>query len=457
MTAFVIPNAIQMTTRQAKYTFASFLSRDTTYDVIANIWRLARPDDTHELPDSRNTSARDMASITTSVSEGCVKESPVPRTNKMTHCGCSRSGGHLSELALETVLPGTPDKIYNLMFASGFIKDFMKVDQKLADVQISDWAPIGQTSKLLQRNMSYIKPLNNSVGPRQTKCEIHDEAVHCDFEDHVVMLTSTRTPDVPSGGVFIVKTRTCLMWASSITTRVIVTTQVEWTGRSFIKGLIEKSAIEGQKVYHSDLDKAMRMYIQEHQAEFIPEGLDPTAVAPVEPLTPLAEVIGGPEGPISAEEARKARERDRNRRGMQWAYDTFDGAYHVAERSTKGALELVKEAWEQSSSTTILWFVIVLLVLSNVWTLALVGNREEVGRRKVMKLAEEKERWLQGVIAGVWEELAAERARAGGGVSVPLASVPVGDMQAEVTNMGKALDAVEQRVRTIRDSLEGLS
>ena len=253
MTAFVIPNAIQITTRQAKYTFASFLSRDTTYDVIVNIWRLARPDNVPELPDSHNASTRDMASIVTSVSEGSAKESSATGANKVTRCACSKNGGHLSELALETVLPGTPDKIYNLMFASGFIKDFMKVDQKLSgtpfgrcpysscsssrsDVQIADWAPIGQTSKLLQRNMSYIKPLNNSFGPKQTKCEIHDEAVYCDFEDYVVMVTSTRTPDVPSGGVFVVKTRTCLMWASSITTRVIVTTEVDWTGRSFIKG-----------------------------------------------------------------------------------------------------------------------------------------------------------------------------------------------------------------------------
>ncbi|KAG9313871.1 hypothetical protein JVU11DRAFT_4639 [Chiua virens] len=448
MTAFVIPNALQITTRQAKYTFASFLSRDTTYDVIANIWRLARPDDILELADSRTTSMRGMASATTSISEASTKEG-------VTYCACSKNGGHFGELALETVLPGTPDKIYNLIFTSGFIKDFMKVDQKFADVQISDWSPIGQ-GKLLQRNMSYIMPLKNSVGPRQTKCEIHDEAVHSDFEDYVVMLTCTKTPDVPSGGVFIVKTRTCLMWASTITTRVIVTTQVEWTGRSFIKGLIEKSAIEGQKTYHSDLDKAIRMYIQEHQSEFIPEGIDPTTVAPVEPITPLAEGAGA-ELSLSAHEVRKARERERNRRGMQWAYDTLDGAYNVASRSTKGALELVKEAWEQSSSTTILWFVIVLLVLSNVWTLALVGNREEVGRRKEMKRAEEKERWLQGVIAGVWEELAVERARAGGGVTVPLVSTPVGEVHAEMANIGKVLDAVEQRVRAIRESLDGLS
>ena len=215
--------------------------------------------------------------------------------------------------------------------------------------------------------------------------------------------------------------------------------------------------VEGQKVYHSDLDKAMRMYIQEHQGEFVPEGLDPTVVAPVEPITPLAEVCG-PEALLSAQEARKWREHVRNRLGMQWAYDTFDGAYHVAERSTKGAIVLVRDAWEQSSSTTILWFVIVLLVLSNVWTLMLVGHREEVGRRKETRRAEEKERWLQGVVAGVWEELTAERARAaGGGVSVPLASVPVGDVQGEVGNIGKVLDAVEQRVRTIRESLHELS
>lgn len=136
MTAFVIPNAIQITTRQAKYTFASFLSRDTTYDVIANIWRLARPDappdDILELTDSRNASTRDMTSIATSISEGCV----VPGANKVTHCACSKNGSHLSELALETVLPGTPDKIYNLMFTSGFIKDFMKVDQKLSGTHL---------------------------------------------------------------------------------------------------------------------------------------------------------------------------------------------------------------------------------------------------------------------------------------------------------------------------------
>ena len=101
---------------------------------------------------------------------------------------------------------------------------------------MSDWAPVSTGSKLLTRNMSYIKPLTASLGPKQTKCEITDETVHID-DDYISTVTTTRTPEVPSGGVFSVKTRTCVMWASPVSSRVIVTTQVEWTGRSFIKGV----------------------------------------------------------------------------------------------------------------------------------------------------------------------------------------------------------------------------
>ena len=138
---------------------------------------------------------------------------------------------------------------------------------------MSDWEPTAPGSRLLTRSMSYIKPLYALRGPKQTKCEIRDEMVFCDFEDHVVMITTMRTPDVPSGGVFSVKTRTCFTWASAASTRIVVTTQVEWTGRSFIKSMIESREIAGQKAYYADLDTAMRAHIQAHQAEFVPEGV----------------------------------------------------------------------------------------------------------------------------------------------------------------------------------------
>jgi VAD1 Analog of StAR-related lipid transfer domain len=345
--------------------------------------------------------------------------------------------------------------------------------------------------------MSYIKPLGGSIGPKSAKCEIRDETIHCDFDDYITTVTTTRTPGVPSGGVFSVMTRTCITWASSASSRVVVTTQVEWTGRSFIKGtndrvcsyraqsltpsftrstgIIEKSAIEGQRSYHRELTPAMLIYIQKHQSEFIPEGLDPAAVAEAvqAPAVP-ASVAAGPVTLAQSEEARKEREKERekerNRRGLQWAYDTFEGAVAVGRQSATVAIELIRDAWDQSSTSTILYFAIALLVLSNLWTLILVGKREEAGRRKEVRRTEEREKWVKGIVTALWEELAMGR-QPGVAQLLPVQqqqqqqtqqqalpqSVHVPESwREEVAEISGALDVVEERVRLIRQSLAGL-
>ncbi|KAI0082130.1 GRAM-domain-containing protein [Panus rudis PR-1116 ss-1] len=461
MTAFVIPNAIQISTRNTKYTFTSFLSRDTTYDVLYNVWRLARPDSetASALGSASQLTAGDTISVGMtgeSVPVASVKAAAGKKGNKVTQCACGKAGEHFNEVAMDVVLPGTPEKIYNLMFTSGFIKEFMRNDQKLFDIQISDWMPIQDNPALLARNMSYIKPLSGSIGPKQTKCEIHDELLHFDFEDYVVMMTTTRTPDVPSGGVFAVKTKTCITWASSISTRVLVTTQVEWSGRSFIKGIIEKSCIDGQKTYHNDLEKAMREYIHQHQSEFIPEGVDVTEVAEAEPLTeaPKTPTLGE-RTPPQDEQARKAREQERNLRGLQWAYDTFEGAFKVAKQSTEGALELIRDAWDQSSTNTILYFVIVILVISNIWTLTKMGKREEIGRRKEMKKTEEREQWVQGVVTALWEELNHGKPSVAGS-TILREGIGAPDWRSEVHELTAALDTIEDRVKRLRDALHNV-
>ncbi|KAJ7499471.1 hypothetical protein FB451DRAFT_1334859 [Mycena latifolia] len=462
MTAFVIPNAIRVGTARAEYTFASFLSRDTTFDVIHNIWRLARPGDAGSI------GSGSMEGNVPHIAEGTIIGGAVPGAaakaqRKATTCACGKEGSHFSEVALDTVVPGSPDRIYNLMFASGFMKDFMAVNQKLLDIQVSDWTPTKPGSKLLARNMSYIKPLNASLGPKQTKCEIRDETVHVDFDDYVSTLTTTRTPDVPSGGVFSVKTRTCIMWASPLSTKVVVSTQVEWTGRSFIKGIIERSAIDGQKVYHADLDKAMRAYIQEHQSEFMPEGVDPAQIAP-EPAAdaaPLSPVVGEPL-------SEKKREQERHQRGLQWAWDTFEGASQVARQSTKGALELIRDAWENSTSSTILYALIVVLLISNVWTYMRMGSVADNGRRKETELAkvEDKEQWVSVVVTALRDELVANKLPVAPGgspagatptpIMPPLATgMPISPetLKLEVSALQTALDTMEERVRLLRESL----
>jgi hypothetical protein len=207
----------------------------------------------------------------------------------------------------------------------------------------------------------------------------------------------------------------------------------------------------------------MRDYAQEHQAEFIPAGLDPAAVAvavqgPSVPSVPTTPV------PQSEEEARKEREKERNQRGLQWAYDTLEGAISVGQQSTTVAIELIRDAWDQSSTSTILYFVITFLVISNLWTLMLVGRREEAGRRKEMRRNEEREKTVHGIVTALWEELAAGR-QPGGAPPPPLAvgsqvhhqSVRLPESwRDEVGELGKSLDAVEERVRLIRKSLAEL-
>lgn len=138
MTAFVIPNAIQVTTRNAKYTFASFITRDTSYDVIQNIWRLSSPNGELSPRNGEEGSLRSGSvgngSFIASEEVSIIPDPSVTgekRKHKATACACSKQGEHFSEIIMNCVLPGTPEQIQNLMWTSGFVRDFMLNDQKL--------------------------------------------------------------------------------------------------------------------------------------------------------------------------------------------------------------------------------------------------------------------------------------------------------------------------------------
>lgn len=221
-------------------------------------------------------------------------------------------------------------------------------------------------------------------------------------------------------------------------------------------GIIERSCIEGQKTYHADLDRAMRVYIAAHQTEFIPAGADPALVdAQTPPVlsTPAAESTTLANPAAQAQE----RERERNARGMQWAYETLEGTFGVARRSTMGALELVREAWEQSTSTAVLWFVIVFLVCSNILTLTRIGKRGEVGRRKELRRTVEREQWVKDALVAFWDDVAT--AGRGRDIVSPLISTREDgtiDVRTELAEITRALDTVEERVKNLRESLNAL-
>ena len=247
----------------------------------------------------------------------------------------------------------------------------------------------------------------------------------------------------------------------------------------------------------------MRLYIQEHQSEFLPEGIEPIVIALTEDL-PEAIAVNGVHPPDTkiTEDEFKQRERERNQRGLQWAWDTFEGASQVAKQSTQGALELVRDAWDQSSSTTILWFVIVILLLSNVWTLMRMGtSRDEASRKLEIRKVEEREKWVQSIVTALWEELATVNKEghvstetvfqhweiptstavyptainsqvvdvettvapeATMSVLIPMETTPVFELteskgwKEELEQLQGSLDAVEERVKVLRERLKNL-
>lgn len=112
------------------------------------------------------------------------------------------------------------------------------------------------------RTFSYIKPLGMSMGPKQTKCICTEMIENWDLENSVSVLATVSTPDVPNGNIFIVKARYCMTWAENNSTRMVITTTVEWSGKSWIKGPIEKGAQEGQVQAAKELSDAIKKELQ---------------------------------------------------------------------------------------------------------------------------------------------------------------------------------------------------
>ncbi|KAK6504370.1 hypothetical protein TWF506_002571 [Arthrobotrys conoides] len=323
MTALVIPNGIMIQTLHAKNVFASFISRDSTYDLILGIWRTIHPnlidtingtrlgdkeegisegaeeededgseydeDDEYDslgdesdldVPSATETPMVKSVSKKTStpaVGSGAVSLAPAgsvdagaadgvfpgPTTHAPTVCGDESS--HLDRALCDETIAAPLGKVFSAMYGESslqFLTRLLSEDCKVENLSIPDPKFIENGSAdypgKKARSFSYVKPLNASIGPKSTKCLITEVVEQEDLEKAVTVVTYTQTPDVPSGGVFKVLTRTCLMWGEGNGTRVIMNCTVEWSGKSWIKGPIEKGASDGQISYTKDLLNALR-------------------------------------------------------------------------------------------------------------------------------------------------------------------------------------------------------
>ncbi|KAK6505757.1 hypothetical protein TWF481_007649 [Arthrobotrys musiformis] len=332
MTALVIPNGIMIQTLHAKNVFASFISRDSTYDLILGIWRTIHPnlvdtlngtrlgdkeegvsegvdeededgseydeDDEYDslgdesdldVPSAAETPAVKSVSKKTSTpavgggsngsgggsgvvspvaagsADAGAAEGVFPGPTAHTPTVCGDESSHLDRALCDETISAPLGKVFSAMYGESslqFLTRLLSEDCKVENLSIPDAKFVENGSAdypgKKSRSFSYIKPLNASIGPKSTKCLITEVVEQEDLEKAVTVVTYTQTPDVPSGGVFKVLTRTCLMWGEGNGTRIVMTCTVEWSGKSWIKGPIEKGASDGQISYTKDLLNALR-------------------------------------------------------------------------------------------------------------------------------------------------------------------------------------------------------
>ena len=195
-----------------------------------------------------------------------------PESHDKTECDCGKDG-HYDRVVCDEVVNAPLGKVWNCVYGENkdFMMTFLKDDEKVQgtfdsfqqltlDISIEAWRS-GEGAKR-ERQISYIKPLNNPMGPKQTKCNITEQVQVQDFSSSCVALTITTTPDVPSGSSFQVMTKFCMTWAGGSTTRVLITWTVEWSKSSWIKGAIEKGVNEGQVSFTKDLLSKLRRKLE---------------------------------------------------------------------------------------------------------------------------------------------------------------------------------------------------
>ncbi|KAL9043483.1 MAG: hypothetical protein Q9214_003333 [Letrouitia sp. 1 TL-2023] len=94
--------------------------------------------------------------------------------------------------------------------SGGFISKWLIDEIKVTELQLEDDKK-GLTDENKTRFYSYIKPLYAAIGPKSTKCLSTENLDFLDLEKAVSVTITTQTPEVPSGNVFSVKTRYCLI------------------------------------------------------------------------------------------------------------------------------------------------------------------------------------------------------------------------------------------------------
>jgi len=281
-TAFLIPNAIQINTTEKQYFFATFNTRDATYDIMYRVWRGVldeQPMSNEEVcqviicqyPEEEAGEGSDIviqpdqdahsnADLSKEQLTGEISDEVKARTTSWRE---STPG----EFVFDKTIRKPLSQIYDLLFTnSNFYFNFQK-DRGSTELDVSDWEQ--NESGISLREVSYNMKMNNPVGPKTCQVKEHQVLQKDCIADQIYCIdTEAFNSGVPYADAFTVKTHICAYKDSASSCRITVKAEIVFRKElwNYLKGKIETSAWAGIRNYYNDLGIALKSY-REDQME----------------------------------------------------------------------------------------------------------------------------------------------------------------------------------------------
>lgn len=165
----------------------------------------------------------------------------------------------LEKISCTSRIRATPEESYRLLFHNDAFLKAIWEKQGFKDINLSPW-------KDSTRKFSYLKPVGGKFG--SVKCmstetiKVEDPEVGFEIEG------ITKTPDVPSGKSFQTRSMSVFSHDGKGGTKMVSSFQVEWSGSSLLKGMINGQAESGQKAWSKLVASEMREYVRNHPDDF---------------------------------------------------------------------------------------------------------------------------------------------------------------------------------------------
>jgi hypothetical protein len=218
-------------------------------------------------------------------------------------------------------------------------------------------------------------------------------------------------------------------------------------------GIIEKSALDGQKTYHHALEAAMRQYIKEHASEFQVEGDDGEAVATDTAVEPIVTELVVEKKVVLDKPRRRNREHDAN--AFQAAFDSVVDGIRSLCGGIFGIVKMgVDVLRDMPLSTEVLFALLIVgLLASNIWTytsLKQTKNMVKHDERRAKREARLGTPPSRSASLQREQMAAAVKAYFEGHPQGFEVVEPIGDLNVEVQELMLRLSQIEERIGSAR-------